>query len=118
MSGNYFCLITPQSSASNILTQFRIKYASSYNVNDRVTINVKRSIASGAPVTIASDTFLGPQIATVSNNDLYTLNFVDIPATTSSIKYYLTYQVETVTGVPLNTIGIVQSQGNNIVLHE
>ena len=119
LSGNYFCIITPQSAASNILTQFRIKYASSYNANDRLTINVKRSIAAGAPTTIASDTFLGPQIATITNNDLYTLNYIDTPATTSSIKYYLTYQLEPTGGVPpANTIGIIQSQGNNIVLQE
>ena len=84
-----------------------------------MTINVKRSIAAGAPTTIASDTFLGPQIATITNNDLYTLNYIDTPATTSSIKYYLTYQLEPTGGVPpANTIGIIQSQGNNIVLQE
>jgi hypothetical protein len=84
-----------------------------------LTINVKRSIAAGAPTTIASDTFLGPQIATITNNDLYTLNYIDAPATTSSIKYYLTYQLESTGGVPpANTIGIIQSQGNNIVLQE
>ena len=119
LSGNYFCSITPQSTDSNILTQFRIKYTSSYGQNDRLTINVKRSISSGLSTTIASDTVLGPLIATTANNDLYMLNYIDSPATTSSVKYYLTYQLEsTGGGVPTNTVGIVQSKGNNIVLQE
>ena len=34
-------------------------------------------------------------------------------------EYYLTYQLEAVGGgVPINSIGIIQSQGNNIVLQE
>jgi len=119
LSNNYFCSITPQSSLSKILTQFRIKYASSYNANDRLTINVKRSIGGGSSTTIASDTFLGSETGVTLNNDLYTLNYVDSPATINEVKYYLTYQVEASGGIPpVNTIGIIQSQGNNIVLQE
>lgn len=119
LSANYNCSITPQSHLSDILTQFRIKYASSFSANDRLTINVKRSIGDGVATTIASDIFLGSETGLFSNNDLYTLNYVDSPVTTSSVKYYLTYQVEALGGIPpANTIGIIQSQGNNIVLQE
>ena len=119
LSGSYYCDIQPQHNQSKVLVQFRIKYATSYSANDRLTINVKRYIASDASSSlIASDTYLGTAIASVVNNDIYTLNYVDLPNTTQSVKYYLTYQLEASGGSPPGTIGIVQSQGNNIVLQE
>ena len=119
LSGSYFCDIQPQNDQSKVLVQFRIKYATSYSANDRLTINVRRKkFADASSSLIASDTYLGTATASVVNNDLYTLNYVDFPNTTQSVKYYLTYQLEASGGSPPNTIGIVQSQGNNIVLQE
>jgi hypothetical protein len=119
----YFSTITPQSTASNILVNFKVKYQTSYAANTFLTMTIKRAAGpsySSYSTTISQDTLLGSANGVGLLYNVYTANTIDSPATTTSQRYQLFFTVVDGSGnlTGSSGLGILGSTGNCIVLEE
>jgi len=109
--------MTPQSTASLIKLNFRVKYYVGITSNVSVTFITKRLIDNANETTVIEDTLFGsPQVAS-GLGDNYVINYLDSPGTTGSVKYNLYYKInyDASLGTPLPTVvGIIGATGGTL----
>jgi hypothetical protein len=118
---NYFVNITPQSTASNILINYKFKFQTSYAADTSLTITIKRAPgpAFSSFTTVFADTVLGSANAGGPLKDVYVSNYIDTPVTSTEQRYQLFFTVNDASGnLGGNTMGILGSSGNCLVLEE
>ena len=125
IASGYYVDITPQSTASNIMVNYKVRYQTSYVANTALAMRIKR--APGPPylsyTNVFEDTLLGSANAGAPLRDTYTTNYIDtIPTTTPipSYRYQLYYQIYDPTAALTGAtpMGILGSTGNCLVLQE
>ena len=108
---------TPNDLNSKFKLDFKVKYQTSDNANDRITLGVVYKIAGDSSYNLlGQDTLLGQALAT-DNQDIYNFNFVHEPNTANHVEYIMFYQPEGLGGTAVGVIGDV-SASNCLVIED
>jgi hypothetical protein len=112
--------ITPQSSASIIKVQFKVKYQTSDSASTRLTLGIVRKINGDVSYNVVGiDTVCGTTNGSGPLISTYTFNYMDSGLnTTQEVTYSLFFQLENSSETPLGVLGNNPYETANCIILE
>ena len=116
---NYEITITPSSTTSKILIQFRCTYIASFGSDSAITFHINKTI-NGVDTNIQTEAKLGPLNATGTNRSQYVTSSIIEAGTTEQIKLKIGFSFDNLRDIPghagkIGILGLYNNTGNGLI---